>query len=171
MSAKARRTDRDRASLDEAWRIFGPLHVPYRILMIGKALDRVTTHQVRESADISLAEWRVMVHLGRLGEFSAIRLSTAAQVDRSEVSRAVAALTARGLVGARPNPANRRSKLLSLTPEGEAVFERLFAGRQALFRRLIADLGEDELLRLDKQLHRIAQRIDEIGDEIDSAES
>jgi len=128
--------------------------------MVAKALDRIGAQQVRDSADISLAEWRVMAHLGRLGETSASELSAAAQVDRAEVSRAVNALVKRNYIRKRPNPANRLSQLLSLTNAGKKIFDRLFAERQQFFQQITADLSREELRELDDKLFRIAGKID-----------
>ncbi|MBC2776000.1 MarR family winged helix-turn-helix transcriptional regulator [Parasphingopyxis marina] len=161
MATNRKAAAKDAGSITDAWQIFGPKHILYRILMVGKALDRIGAQQVRDSADISLAEWRVMAHLGRLGETSASELSAAAQVDRAEVSRAVNSLAKRDFIRKRPNPANRLSQLLSLTETGEEVFDRVFAERQQFFQSITADLSREELRELDDRLYRIAGKIDE----------
>jgi DNA-binding MarR family transcriptional regulator len=160
LATNRKATAKDAGSITDAWQIFGPKHILYRILMVAKALDRIGAQQVRDSADISLAEWRVMAHLGRLGETSASELSAAAQVDRAEVSRAVNALVKRNYIRKRPNPANRLSQLLSLTNAGKKIFDRLFAERQQFFQQITADLSREELRELDDKLFRIAGKID-----------
>ena len=40
--------------LAEAWGVFGPSHVPYRILLLSKMIDRLTTRQVRKLSDLTL---------------------------------------------------------------------------------------------------------------------
>lgn len=45
-------------------------------------------------------------------------------MDRTTLTAALKPLERRGLVRAGPNPADRRERLLALTPEGEALLER-----------------------------------------------
>jgi hypothetical protein len=85
---------------ERRWQLFGPTHLPYRILLLAKMIDRVTTQHVRDRAAMSLAEWRVISHVALMGQCSAAEIAEAAFVDRSEVSRAVAALEQRQLIQA-----------------------------------------------------------------------
>ena len=51
--------------------LFDERHLPYRVLMLGKMFDRLTAQQVREHAGLSLAQWRVLVHIAVMGSKSA----------------------------------------------------------------------------------------------------
>src|SRR4051812_46114389 len=75
---------------------FGPSHIPYRILLLGKMIDRVTAQHVRDTAQLSLAEWRVLTHVEMIGKCSAAEVASVAYSDRAEVSRAVGSLEKRG---------------------------------------------------------------------------
>jgi len=152
----------DQGPLAEAWAIFGPSHVPYRILLLGKMLDRLTAQQVRMQADLTLAEWRVIAHLAVIGQASASRLSSAALVDRAEISRAVRALTERGLVARHPQPKDRRSVLLGLTDKGRRVYGETHESRRRFFAGVTQDLDADELQQLDDYLFRIARVADRL---------
>lgn len=149
--------------LEEAWRIFDARHVPYRLLMLGKMLDRLSVQQVRDQAGMSLAEWRVLAHLAVMGSRSASEVSTAALVDRAEVSRAVRVLEEGGYVSRVDNPRNRKSSLLDLTPQGRAVYDRVHTQRRAFFETLTADIAKDELVLLDGLLLRMARRADRLA--------
>lgn len=160
---KAGELERELGGLTIAWGIFGPKHVPYRILMLGKMMDRLTAQHVRELAGLSLAEWRVLAHLAVLGEKSASELSSAALVDRSEVSRAVRDMEAQGILVKRPNPRNRKSSLLALTELGRKTYDKVYAARRAFFEEVTADLSEAELNHLDELLLRMARRADRLA--------
>jgi DNA-binding MarR family transcriptional regulator len=149
--------------LEDAWRIFDARHLPYRALMLGKMLDRLTAQQVREHAGLSLAEWRVLVHIAVMGPKSASEVSAAALVDRAEVSRAVRALEANGYLNRANNPRNRKSSLLTLTPEGVAVYDSLHVQRRAFFEALTAGFTPDALAMLDGLLLRMARNADRIA--------
>lgn len=149
--------------LEEAWRIFDARHLPYRLLMLGKMLDRLSVQHVRDQADMSLAEWRVLAHLAVMGSKSASEVSAAALVDRAEVSRAVRVLETGGYVNRLDNPRNRKSSLLVLTAQGRAVYDRVHKQRRAFFDSLTADIAKEELVQLDSLLLRMARRADRIA--------
>lgn len=151
--------------LEEAWKIFDARHLPYRLLMLGKMLDRISAQHIRDLAGISLAEWRVVVHLAVMGSKSASEVSAAALVDRAEVSRAVRMLEAGGHVAREDNPRNRKSSLLVLTESGWAIYERGYQQRRSFYDDLTADISKDELAVLDGLLLRIARRADRIARE------
>lgn len=155
--------ERDGATLLDQWRLFGADHGPYRILLTGRLIDRLTAQHVREVGDLTLAEWRVLAHLAAMGEQSASAVSAAALVDRSEVSRAVASLTAAGLIDRRRNPRNRKSHLLFLTPAGHAGFTTIQHERLRFFRAITAGLSPAERALLDELLLRVAQRAQAMG--------
>jgi len=149
--------------LEEAWSIFDARHVPYRLLMLGKMLDRITTQHIRELADVTLAEWRVIVHLAVMGSKSASEVSTAALVDRAEVSRAVRSLEENGYLTRVENPRNRKSSLLVLTPAGMAIYERMQKQRRHFYEQLMVDLSCEQLAMLDELLLCIARRADALA--------
>ncbi|HEX7709558.1 MAG TPA: MarR family transcriptional regulator [Sphingomonadaceae bacterium] len=147
----------------EAWTLFPLTHVPYRLLLLAKMLERQTVAQLRETTDLSLAEWRVLAHLGVMGEKTASALSMVAFADRAEVSRALAGLERRGLVGRRPNPRNRKSPLLFLTDKGGDLQRRVQQQRVVFFAEVTADLCSEELALMDKWLLKMALRVNRAG--------
>jgi len=151
--------------LEEAWSIFDECHLPYRLLMLGKALDRISAQQLRDLVGLTLAEWRVIVHLSVMGSRSASQVSAAALVDRAEVSRAVRSLEASGYVKRVDNPRNRKSSLLLVTPEGFKIYERLQQQRRDFYEDLLVDIDPAELVVLDELLLRIARRADVLARE------
>ncbi len=140
----------------ETWGAFGSDYVPYRILMLSKLLDRHANQQIREIADISLAEWRVLAHLAVSGQQSASELSNAALVDRAEVSRAVKQLEQSGYLERKQNPANKISYLLSLTPKGKIVHSRVHTARRKFFAEATSNLSKSDLKELDRMVYEIA---------------
>lgn len=147
--------------LPETWQLFDQVHLPYRILLLAKLLDRATARQLREQEALTLAEWRVLAHLELLGEASSARIAAAAAADRAEVSRAVASLEKTGLISRRPDSGNRKRQLLRLTGQGREIHRRVRASRVAYFEHLLADLDEEERTRLDAALRKIAARVGE----------
>jgi DNA-binding MarR family transcriptional regulator len=151
--------------LEDAWRIFDARHLPYRLLMLGKMLDRLASQQVRDHAGMSIAEWRVLAHLAVMGSKSASEVSAAALVDRAEVSRAVRALEESSFLTRIDNPRNRKSSLLVLTPLGQETFRRVSRQRRDFYSALTADIAPQELDLLDGLLLRMARQADRLARE------
>ena len=147
--------------IPETWQLFDQVHLPYRILLLAKLLDRATARQLREGDEsLTLAEWRVLAHLELLGEASSSRIAAASAADRAEVSRAVASLESAGLVSRRPDDDNRKRLLLRLTEKGRETHKRVRSGRIAYFEHLLADLDPEERAGLDAALLKIARRVE-----------
>ena len=138
---------------------FGPSHIPYRILLLGKMIDRVTAQHVRDTAQLSLAEWRVLTHVEMIGKCSAAEVASAAYSDRAEVSRAVGSLEQRGLVQREANPRNRKSSLVSLTAEGRAVHAAIRGERGKFYEQWLIDLSDAERAALNDGMEKVTRRL------------
>jgi DNA-binding MarR family transcriptional regulator len=149
--------------LEDAWAIFDTRHLPYRLLMMGKMIERLSVQQVRDLCGLTLAEWRVLAHLAVMGAKSASDVSSAALVDRAEVSRAVRSLEESGLLSRADNPRNRKSSLLMLTAAGVQVYERVHKERRRFFDLLMADMSREEMMALDALLLRMARQADRLA--------
>ena len=146
--------------LADVWGAFGSTHVPYRVLLLSKMIDRLTTRHLRTVADLSLAEWRVLAHLAVMGDTSASRLSKVALTDRAEISRAVRLLTEKDLIHRVADPNDKRIALLGMTEAGGNVFRTTQKARLGFFKALTEELGLSELKQLDDYLFRIAKVAD-----------
>lgn len=84
-------------------------------------------------------------------------------ITRQSVQRIADLLVAKGLAAYEPNPAHRRAKLLTPTPEGRAAIHRINPGHEVLAVRLASELGGqeafDETVRV---LHRLSAALDAI---------
>src|SRR6185295_12455487 len=138
---------------------FGPSHIPYRILLLGKMIDRVTAQHVRDTAQLTLAEWRVLTHVEMIGKCSAAEVASVAYSDRAEVSRAIGSLEERGLVQREANPRNRKSSLVSLTTEGKAVHTAIRGERGKFYEQWLADLSEAERAAFNDGLDEFTRRL------------
>lgn len=137
----------------------GPSKIPYRILLLSKMIDRVTAQHVRDTAQLTLAQWRVLTHVEMMGKCSAAEVASVAYSDRAEVSRAIAALEERGLIQRETNPRNRKSSLVSLTAEGAAVHAGVRGERGKFYEQWLMDLNAADRTALDAGLEKITDRI------------
>ena len=138
---------------------FGPSHIPYRILLLSKMIDRVTAQHVRDTAQLSLAEWRVLTHVEMMGKCSAAEVASVAYSDRAEVSRAIGSLEKRGFVQREANPRNRKSSLVSLTDAGKAIHAAIRGERGKFYGQWLTDLSDAERVALNESLEKVTRRL------------
>jgi len=147
------------AEVGKNWLMLGDAHLPYRLLLLGKVMDRASANDVRAAGDLSLAEWRVLAHASQLGPCRASEIAASAFVDRSEVSRAIFALEQRGILQRVPDPRSRRGSLVSLTEAGRILHGHVQESRRRQFRHWMEDLDADELQAIEHGLLKILRRV------------
>lgn len=152
-------------ALPPTWTLFGEHHLPHRLQLLARMIDRESARQLSERSGLSLAEWRVLAFVGNKGRASAADVCSAFDVDRAEVSRAVARLFAAGLVLRQQDDGNRKRVLLELTEQGIALYRRTRDHRVDYFRAIMADLQPREREVLDELLLRVATRVDKLRNE------
>jgi DNA-binding MarR family transcriptional regulator len=150
------------------WTYPGLDHSTFRLSLVAKAIDRLTLKMLADNCDLTVAEWRVLSRLAPIRGASVRDISQMAWVDRAEVSRAAAALEARGLTSRRPDPSDGRSPILFATEQGLALYQRLLPIRAEFHRGLASDLCEAERDLLDGLLLKIARKVARLaGDQAD----
>jgi len=71
-------------------------------------------------------------------------------------------LERRGWIERRPNPQDRRSLLITITPEGQEVADRILPGIRTLERETLSGLTSKERDQLMRMLEKVLTRADEI---------
>jgi DNA-binding MarR family transcriptional regulator len=116
-------------------------------------------HMVRAMASIhpelTMNEVRALGFVGRHPGATQKDLVRHSGADKAQVARMVAQLAERGWITSNPNPDDGRSRILALSPEGQALQETVRNLRQTLSARLLdaCDAGtQAQLLALLEQL-------------------
>ena len=86
----------------------------------------------------------VLHTLSRKGPLRLTELLATEQLKQPAITSLVARLEREGLVSRRPDPADGRAVLLSLTPEGEEIVRSRRADRIARLSRLVDRLSDEE---------------------------
>ncbi|KUF15931.1 MarR family winged helix-turn-helix transcriptional regulator [Streptomyces silvensis] len=97
----------------------------------------------------------VLTLLQRHGEMRMSRLAELLAVDMSVTSRHVAHVAERGWIDRAPDPADRRSRILRLTPAGEAKFAELSELSMRTLAHYLHDWSDDDVGRLSSLLGRL----------------
>ena len=131
--------------------------LPYLLNQAAEATSRGFQAAYRDRYGFTRTQWRVLANLGKFGAMTARDICAISHIEKTKVSRAVAALEQAGMLARAPSPSDRRAELLSLTDRGRAVFADLGGLALAFDRQLRAMLGEGDAGQLVALLRRLAE--------------
>lgn len=108
----------------------------------------------RMHPELSLVSYTLLGHLEESGGCRATDLAAHYALDKSTVSRQVAALERAGLIERRLDPEDHRVQVLHLTEAGRSILAQVTESRRAAFRERLADWPEADLARFADYLVR-----------------
>jgi DNA-binding MarR family transcriptional regulator len=100
--------------------------------------------EVLRPAAITPLQYTALTVLERRSDLSTAALARNAFVTDQSAADMVAVLEERGLIERRPDPADRRRRVLRLTATGGALLDRLRADVAAVERRMLGSLSAEE---------------------------
>jgi DNA-binding MarR family transcriptional regulator len=142
-------------ALPSVWHAFGRDHLPYRLLLLARMIDRRSTRELQK-IELSLAEWRVLAFIGVTGPASASEIGKFGEIDRAEISRAVGKLEDKGLIERHPDQSHRKRFIISPTPMGESLFREVREERRRFFKSMTEGLSQSERKLIDSGLEKMA---------------
>lgn len=104
--------------------------------------------------ELSLVSYTLLSHLEEQSGSRATDLAAHYALDKSTVSRQVAALERAHLIERRPDTEDHRVQVLHLTDAGRRILAQVTENRQAAFRERLADWPEADLTRFAAYLER-----------------
>jgi len=119
--------------------------------------------QVEARFGVSLGEWRVIMTLAQHPGSTAIDITNRWAMDKMAVNRAIKKLEKQGHLNRRQNPNDRRSYLLSLTPSGKELYDRIVPAANDRYHELVSVLSHDELLDLNDRLSRLIKHAEQLN--------
>ncbi|MFJ1706060.1 MarR family winged helix-turn-helix transcriptional regulator [Kitasatospora sp. NPDC088346] len=127
----------------------GPLseqdHAFYGLIWAGTTLAAHLDRELTRLHGLPISWFEVLLWLdGQAAPVAASDLGARTMLSRSQVSRVVDALAARGLVVRSPSPSDARSVRIALTEQGRAAFAEADATRRELLRPVFTDLLDQE---------------------------
>ena len=107
------------------------------------------------------SHFSVINHLSRLGDGrTPARIAAAFQVTKATMTNTLSKLSSRGMINIRANPADGRSKLVYLTPEGKKFLIRAQAAVQPMLEQMDSDLDLEQLTGMLPQLQELREYLD-----------
>ncbi|MFI9170461.1 MarR family winged helix-turn-helix transcriptional regulator [Streptomyces lincolnensis] len=103
----------------------------------------------------------VLTLLERHGDMRMSKLAELLAVDMSVTSRHVAHVAERGWIQRSPDPADKRSRILRLTPAGRAQLEELSRRTGRLLAERLGDWSDEEVAQLTALMARLRASFDD----------
>lgn len=108
----------------------------------------------RMHPELSLVSYTLLGHLEERDGCRATDLAAHYALDKSTVSRQVAALERAALVERRVDPDDHRVQVLHLTEAGREILAQVTESRRAAFQERLADWPDEDLVRFAGYLAR-----------------
>ena len=141
--------------------------LPYRLSVVSNRVSRAIAQRYSAEFGLSIPEWRIMAVVGDAAPLSSNAICERTAMDKAKVSRAVARLTAAGLLLRRTEPEDQRLIRLSLSRKGRAIYDKIVPRARALEAALTEALRPEERRQLDRLLRKLDRRVEELAVEPD----
>jgi DNA-binding MarR family transcriptional regulator len=135
-----------------------------RLIVLANLLKRGALLRYKRLAGLSSVEFGLVASLGRRPPMSVVRLAEAVGMDKGQISRALAGLVSRKLVSRAVNPRDNREVLVCLTRAGLVAHDAMVAGALERNRRLLEELGKEEVAALLGNVDRLTDMAAEMLD-------
>jgi DNA-binding MarR family transcriptional regulator len=122
-----------------------------------------TSRRLRQEAGTGLSPTltSALATIDRHGPLTPSELATRERVQRPTATRLVARLEELGVLQRAADPADRRSSLLSVTPEGRALLEEMRGRKTAYLAHRIEKLDREERATLDRAAAILEQLLED----------
>jgi DNA-binding MarR family transcriptional regulator len=142
------------------------VYVPAFIAFIAYKLSRGASRLYQSQFGVTTIDWRIMALLAAEPGISGQRICRQIGLDRASVSRSLTSLHGRRRVRFHES-ADARERLVTLTPSGIALYERIAQIALERERRLLSCLSAEERATLASLLDRVHQNIGAVDEPIE----
>ncbi len=146
-------------AIPKVWHLFGNDHLPYRLLLLARMIDRESQKSLDRNFGLSLAEWRLLAIATSIGPCTASEIGSAGEIDRAEISRALRLLEPLGLIERTQDPEHGKRLIITPTKKGVDLANKVKAERCRFFDAIMQGLTREERLELDQQLLPMAKNL------------
>jgi DNA-binding MarR family transcriptional regulator len=133
----------------------------FRLLLIHKTVSKKISTRFRSQFDISTARFDTLAQLHAAGgEMTMGELSSQLMVTSGNVTGVIDGMAADKLVERRPHETDRRSIVISITPEGRNLFAKVRSAMSKWMSEAMADMSDAELDQLIKLTGKLKHSVD-----------
>ncbi|MEH0109918.1 MarR family transcriptional regulator [Tersicoccus sp. MR15.9] len=128
-----------------------------QIMRLQRIIKHVTAHQSPSAEGVGMAHVGILYMLCSASERRATDLADDLGIGTSALSRQISALEERGLLSRRPDPADGRASLLSVTDAGRGLVGAVNAERTQRLKDLLTGWDEAEAETATRTLGRLSE--------------
>lgn len=132
----------------------------YRLMKLTNLINRPFFSRYAERYHLTINDARVLVTLASTAEAAAHELCDATGMHPMNVSRSVATLRRQGRITERRDPANRRRKMLRLTPKGWATCRAFVPDMDRMSNFLLSSMTPPEVEFLSRLVDQLIARLE-----------
>jgi DNA-binding MarR family transcriptional regulator len=146
-----------------------PFEVPLFLINLMVAIGTAREAAVEKALaphELSVARYRSLVNISRLGDCSMKELAVMTGIDRSTLTRVIDQLIEHGLVARAEDAADRRRVLLSITEAGRAKLAGAEAVVQEIGRKSLENIPEDTQRAMVEGLRAMLASFGDRSDEL-----
>jgi DNA-binding MarR family transcriptional regulator len=133
--------------------------LPFRLNRLAAEISEQLAALYAERFGIDIPQWRVLATLSSGEGWTAKAIVASTRTHKSTISRAVEALTKRGLIEAVQSADDKRAYRLRLTAQGRRLFRELEPLVLDYEKKLMDQLGETDGRRLEKAVSALEQAL------------
>lgn len=133
--------------------------LPYRLVLVARKVSESLSEVYDDEFGITVAEWRVLAHLGEHKTLNAKAIGDMAAMDKSMVSRAIMLLENKEILSKEKNQADSRALVLRLTRKGRYLYQKLTPMALQWESKLLQALTLEETRMLFTCLSKLESRL------------
>ncbi len=116
--------------------------LPYQLAVLADRASQGFSALYKQKYGLSVAEWRVVAHLGQSGKVSVREIHRRAMLGKSQVSRAASKLERNGYITKAADPRDGRLVSLALTDKGRSMLADLAPQARAYEQAILSRLDD-----------------------------
>jgi len=162
-SGQALRRDDDEPSSFGIYRAGGttrPIRLTVLLVIVARRWRSLLDERLREIGQSAARMEALAAIINSPWPSAQVDIARRLRIEGPTMTRMLDALEADGLVERLPDPGDRRTKQLRLTPQGEAVLQDIFAIADELRGRLLEGVPDDHMDELNAFLGTLSDRLD-----------
>ena len=136
--------------------------LPYRLNWLSELVSKALSRIYAEKYQITIPEWRIIATLGQFQTMTARDIGNHSRMNKSKVSRAVAALEERNLVERQPNPHDMREHFLTLSKEGMDMYTSIVPSALSFNEHLLGALTKEEKEEFERLVVKLTVRANDM---------
>lgn len=136
-----------------------PIRFGYRIAFLTNFFREPLLRRMEQEFDIIRPEWTVLICLAYRDNLNPRDICEITEQPRNTVSRAAAALVAKGLISSRTDPKDARRTILTLSPQGRSLYEAIMPMFVEGEKQMLACLSPAEQETLDGLLDKLSRAV------------